>query len=236
MCIIRSGWEMYSRVTGKSTNKSYIFPWIRTLVHAVGVLPILAIIANTCTGNLGVNPIQEMTQRLGRLAIYFLLATLAVTPLTTITGWRELPRHRRTLGLYSFLYAGLHFLLFAGLDYNFNLAQIIDLISKKPFILVGTLTFALMIPLAITSFNFFVSRMKKNWKRLHWLIFPTTWIAILHFTWARKGDIFKLQGDILQPILLSILLLSLLVLRHPCARKNISRLRMKLASKTTPKI
>ena len=107
------------------------------LVHLLGILPLAWIGFEALTGQLSVNPIQDIEQRLGRSALYFLVATLAVTPLTTLTGWRQLPPRRRALGLYTFLYASLHFLTFSVVDYGFDLKEIGRLILEKPYILVG---------------------------------------------------------------------------------------------------
>ncbi len=175
------------------------------------------------------NPIQEIEQRLGRIALYFLIASLSVTPVYIVTGWREIPPRRRALGLYAFFYASLHLLTFAGLDYGFDFAQIIDLLTQKPFIIAGTLAFSLLLPLAVTSFDYFIRRMRKNWKRLHWLVYPAALTIILHFAWARKGDIFRLQGNVLQPLLLGLLLMVLFIIRIPPIRRGVSTLRQRLA-------
>ena len=100
------------------------FPWLRILVHLLGLLPLVRIGLDAWTGGLSINPIQDIEQRLGRAALYFLVATLAVTPLTSLTGWKSLPQRRRALGLYTFLYAGLHFFTFAVIDYGFHVIAI----------------------------------------------------------------------------------------------------------------
>ncbi|KAF0106774.1 MAG: hypothetical protein FD146_2366 [Anaerolineaceae bacterium] len=204
------------------------FPWLRILVHIIGWLPLAKLIFDFAAHNLTVNPIQEIEQRLGRAALYFLAAALAITPVHTLTGWRSVLPRRRALGLYAFFYASLHFLTFAGLDYGFNLAQILDLVTTKPYIIAGTLAFSLLVPLAVTSFDYFIRRMKKNWKRLHRLVYPAGLIVIVHFVWARKGNLFQLQGDVLQPLLWGLLVVFLLILRIPAARKWVSGLRQSI--------
>lgn len=204
--------------------------WLRWFVHLLGVWPLAAIGWNAWQGNLSVNPIQEVEQRLGRTALYFLLASLAVTPLTTLTGWRALPPRRRALGLYAFLYAGLHFATFVALDYGFDLPEILRLTGEKPFILVGFSAGFLLVPLAITSFDHFIRKMGKRWKRLHRFVYIIAPLVIVHYGWAKKGDFFALRGDILQPLLWGILLLLLLVLRIPAIRQTVSALRRKIAA------
>jgi sulfoxide reductase heme-binding subunit YedZ len=204
------------------------FPWLRIVVHIIGWLPLAILILDFAAHKLTANPIQAIEQRLGRTALYFLIASLAVTPAYIVTGWREILPRRRALGMYAFFYASLHFLTFAGLDYGFNFQQIFNLITTKPFIIAGALAFSLLLPLAVTSFDFFIRRMKRNWKRLHWLVYPAAFIVVLHFAWARKGDLLHLQGNILQPLVFGLLLIVLLILRIPPVRRSVSGWRQKI--------
>lgn len=203
---------------------------LRWLVHLLGVWPLASIGWAAWTGGLSVNPIQEIEQRLGRAALYFLVASLAVTPLTTLTGWRALPPRRRALGLYAFLYASLHFAVFAALDYGFDLTEILRLTGEKPFILLGFSAGLLLVPLAITSFNYFMRKMGKRWKQLHRLIYLIAPIVVVHYGWAKKGTFFALRGEVLQPLLWGLLVILLLVLRLPAVRRAIARLRQRAFS------
>src|SRR5512137_2437862 len=112
------------------------FPWLRISVHVAAWLPLAVLTYAYFANKLTINPIQYLEQILGRIAIYWLVATLAVTPLYTLTGLRELPGRRRAVGLYTFLYTCLHLLIFFGLDYGFNIAQIWDLVTGKVYLLV----------------------------------------------------------------------------------------------------
>ncbi len=115
--------------------------WLQILIHILGWLPLAWILFDYFTGRLSVNPIQDIEQRLGRIAVYFLIASLACTPLYTLTGWREPLKRRRALGLYCFMYASLHVLTFIGLDYGFNLSLIGGIVLQKPYAIVGLATF-----------------------------------------------------------------------------------------------
>ena len=207
------------------------FPWLRIAVHVAGWLPLAKIILDFFTNNLTINPIQEITQRLGRTALYFLVATLAVTPIVIMSGFRDFLPRRRALGLYTFMYASLHLLAFSGLDYGFNLPQLLALVTKKPYIIMGILAFSMLLPLAVTSFDFFIRRMGRNWKRLHWLVYPTGIVVIIHYAWAKKGNLFTLSGDILKPLVWGLIVLLLLALRLPPVRRWFIRLRLQLARK-----
>ena len=206
------------------------FPWLRIAIHIIGWLPLALIIFDYATNNLTINPIQEIEQRLGRWGIYFLAATLTVTPLYTISGWRDILKRRRALGLYAFMYISLHFLVFVGIDYGFLLSQVIDLILGKLYLLVGTIALLLLIPLAVTSFDYFIRSMGKNWKRLHWLIYPAALISVLHYALAQKGNLFTLSGNVLKPFLWGMYIILLFILRLPAVRRWISGTRRKLST------
>jgi methionine sulfoxide reductase heme-binding subunit len=203
-------------------NRKTRFPWLRIIVHLLGLLPLPFLGFAFFAGKLTVNPFQDLEQILGRIAIYWLVATLAVTPLYTLTGLVDLPARRRAVGLYAFLYTSLHLMVFFGLDYGFDFAQIWDLVTGKVYLLVGLLAVLLLLPLAATSFNYFIRTMGKNWKRLHWLVYPAVVISILHYGLAQKGDLFNLRGNVLRPFLWGLLTMLLLALRLPPVRRWVS--------------
>ena len=204
------------------------FPWLRVLVHLLGWLPLVYLIYAFYAGKLTINPVQDLEQILGRIAIYWMVATLAVTPLYTLTGLRDLLNRRRAVGLYAFLYTCLHLLVFFGLDYAFNLAQIWSLVTGKIYLLVGVLAVLLLIPLAVTSFDYFIRTMGRNWKRLHWMVYPAVVVSILHYALAQKGNLFTLRGNILRPFLWLLLTILLLILRLPPVRRWVSDVRRKV--------
>ncbi len=213
-------------------KKSY--PWLRLFVHLLGIFPLASIIYSGFTGGLGVNPIQELEQRLGRAALYLLVATLSITPLVTLTGWHILRPRRRALGLYSFFYASLHFATFIAVDYGFDFREIGRLVFEKPFIMLGLVTGLMLLPMAVTSFDYFIRRMGKRWKSLHQLVYLAGVTAILHYAWAKKGDLFSLSGDISKPLLWGLLVVILLVLRIPTVRRWIIGWRQRIFSSLSP--
>ena len=161
-------------------------------------------------GRLGFDPIREITFRTGRDALVLLMLSLAVTPLNRFFGLRMVVRVRRALGVYAFVYASLHFLTFIGLDYQFDLALIVEGIVQKPFALVGFIAFLTLIPLVVTSTNGWKKRLGRNWKRIHRLVYLTGVLAIVHFTWAAKQDYNEplMYGAVVAVLLLSRVRLS----------------------------
>jgi sulfoxide reductase heme-binding subunit YedZ len=200
-------------------------PWLRVAVHVAGWLPLLVMLFDGLADNLTINPIQEIVQRLGRLALYFLSASLACTPLNSLFGWRDLLKQRRTLGLYAFMYAALHFYTIVAVDYGFNWGQLQEIIFKKPYAGIGFTTGLILLALAITSFDIWKQRLGKNWKRLHMLVYPAGLLAVLHYAWAKKGNIFTLSGDIIQPLIFGGLLIILFVMRFPLIKSRITQMK-----------
>ena len=90
--------------------------------------------------------------------------------------------------MYAFLYIGLHFLTFIGLDYGFDLSLLREAIFEKPYALVGFTTGLLLLPLAITSTRGWMKRLGKSWKRLHRIIYLAAPLAIVHYLWLVKSD------------------------------------------------
>lgn len=186
------------------------------------------------SGNLTVNPIQAATQRTGKYALVLLVLSLACTPLNTLFGFRQLLAVRRALGLYAFMFAAAHFAIFIWIDYGFDWEFIRLEIIDKRFILVGAAALTILTLLAATSFQWWMKRLGKRWKSLHRLVYLAAPLVVLHYAWARKGDVFRLQGDILQPLAFGVVVLLLLVARHPALRKRAARLRGQLQKRLAP--
>ena len=177
------------------------------------------------TGTFSINPIQELEQRTGRHAITLLVLSLMCTPINTIFKWSEPIKRRRTLGLYAFLYATIHVIIFVDLDYGLAWSLIAQTVLQKPYIVVGVLTFLALIPLAFTSFDIWKKRMGKNWKRLHQLVYFIAPLAVLHYAWSKKGDLFSLSGDIIRPLIYGLVLAIFLTFRIPAIRKAFASFR-----------
>lgn len=212
-----------SQAARRSAGKAGRLDWLRIAVHLASWLPLLDLAWRWVSDGLTVNPIQFIVQRLGQAAAWLLVATLAVTPLVSLGGWRALARQRRTLGLYTFFYFALHFLAFAGLDYGLNWGEIARLALEKPFILAGGSAGLILLALAVTSFPYWMKRLGKNWKKLHRAIYLASGLVFLHYAWAVKGSLSTLSGDILRPLALGLLAAGLLLLRLPAVKQSIQR-------------
>lgn len=204
--------------------------FLRVLVHAGGIIPMLWIIWEILINQSNFNPIQWATLTTGRLALIFLLLTLACTPIFILTGFSVVNRRRKALGLYSFMYAAVHFAIYIAWDYGFAWSLIWQELIQKRYLVVGVGAGVILLLLAATSMKYWMKKLGKNWKRLHRLVYLAGIFVILHYIWIVKGDFLSLQGDILLPLLAGVFLIIMLVLRVTWLRKKIVSYRQSLAA------
>ena len=160
--------------------------WFKPLVFVLALVPLAILVWRAVTVQLGANPQQTLVWSTGLWTLRFLLFTLAVTPLRQLTGWAELARFRRMLGLFTFFYGVLHFTCYVGLMNNFDAQLILEDVVKHPFVLAGFTALLMMVPLAATSTNGMVKRLgAKHWRELHRLVYVVAVVAVFHFWWFK---------------------------------------------------
>jgi sulfoxide reductase heme-binding subunit YedZ len=201
------------------------FKQIRWLLHFAAWLPLIVLIADALNDNLTFNPIQAATQRTGDTAIVLLGLSLLCSPLSTYAGWKDAIKLRRALGLYAFLYAAIHFSLFAIVDYGLQFNLIVPEFLQKYYLWVGLPAFIILLALAATSFRWAMRRMGKNWKRLHRYIYLGAILVVLHLAFVIKGDFFRLGGDVWKPFVAAIIIGGLLIVRIPRVRRALLALK-----------
>lgn len=196
------------------------FTQIRWSVHLAAWVPLIVLIVDALNDNLTVNPIQAATQRTGDTAIILLGLSLACSPLSTYAGWKDAIKLRRALGLYAFMYAAIHFILFAVIDFGLQFNLIIPEFLQKYYLWAGLPAFIILCALAVTSFRWAMRRMRKNWTRLHRYIYLGAILVVLHLALVIKGDFFRLGGDVWKPIVAAIVIGMLLIARLPWLRRR----------------
>ena len=189
-----------SNASTVKVNHSALF---KPVVFLLCLLPIGNLIWAGIHDDLGANPAEAIIRGLGDWALYFLLMTLSITPLRKLLRINALVKVRRMLGLLVFFYAFLHLVGYIWFDQYFDWNEIIRDIIKRPFITLGFATFLLLMPLAFTSTNKMMKRLKKRWKTIHQLIYPISIMATLHYFWMTKAD-FR------QPVFIATILTVLL--------------------------
>jgi sulfoxide reductase heme-binding subunit YedZ len=165
------------------------FSFLKPVLFLACLIPLGQLAYGYYSDNLTANPIEYITRFTGSWSLIILLTSLAVTPLRKLTGWNELIKLRRMLGLFAFFYAALHFSTYMVLDLFFDFAAIAKDIWKRPYITVGFSALVLMIPLAVTSTAGMIRRLGKRWQQLHYLVYAIAILGVLHFYWLVKADI-----------------------------------------------
>lgn len=156
----------------------------------VNLLVPLALLSFDALGhNLGADPVNFAIHTTGIIAVIYLLLSLAVTPLRTITGWTWLIQFRRSLGVYAFYYACVHLTIYFWWDRQRSLSSTFHEISHRYYLLIGFSSLCLMAPLWATSFNAAIRGLGgRNWKRLHRLAYVAAALACWHFYLQSKAD------------------------------------------------
>ena len=179
---------------------------VKSVIWAVCLSPAVWLGLSALTDGLGANPIERITHRTGWWALFLLTATLAITPqrrLTDQSGW---VRYRRLIGLFAFFYATLHFLTYLVLDQFFGWTYILEDIAERPFITLGFIAWLILLALAVTSTRGWIRRLRRNWQRLHRLIYGAALAGGLHFLW-------KVKADTREPLIFLAVIVTLLLVR-----------------------
>jgi sulfoxide reductase heme-binding subunit YedZ len=168
---------------------------VRRAIYIAGMVPAAWYFYLGFTDQLGADPLNVLERGLGRWALRFLIAALAITPLRRLGG-PNLVRYRRAIGLLGFYCAALHLTVYMVLDQGLDLAAIWADIVRRPYITVGMLAFTILVPLAVTSNGPMIRRLgSAAWQRLHRLVYAATAAAAIHYlmvvkTWPPEPVIY----------------------------------------------
>src|SRR5262245_36784059 len=110
---------------------------LKIVLFVICLVPLVLLGWDGYAGNLGANPIETITRSTGSWTLIFLLVTLGVTPLRRLSGWNDVIKFRRMLGLFAFFYACLHFTTYFWIDQFFDLLATVKDVVKRPSLTVG---------------------------------------------------------------------------------------------------
>jgi methionine sulfoxide reductase heme-binding subunit len=194
------------------TRSAFVTRVLRPSLYVGAVLPFAWMVFALLTGRVDGDEVKYMQHLTGTTALVTLFVTIAVTPLRRLTGWNEVVRVRRLIGLTAFWYALIHLLTYVVFDQSLSVEEIGRDIVKHPWVLVGFASFLILLPLAITSTNGWVRRLGgKRWQRLHRLVYLAPVGGVLHYLWLVKKDVRT-------PVWFALALVALLLLRLYVAR------------------
>jgi len=166
---------------------------IRIGLHVLASLPLVYaiwLVSRTLDGDitaLGADPEEEIMEFWGEWGLRGLLLTLAVSPAQRWLRWPVLP-YRRMLGLWSFFYLVLHLLSYVGLVIEFDWMTFLEDVVERSFIYFGMAGFVLLLLLAVTSTRGWQLRLRRNWRRLHRLVYPAVILGLIHYFMQIRSD------------------------------------------------
>ena len=173
---------------------------------------------------LGPDPGKVLVDNLGQGGLVLLLLTLAMTPLQKLTRWSGWVLVRRQLGLWCFTYICLHLCAYLVFILGLDWTQLGVELRKRPYIIVGTLGFLGLLPLALTSNKYSMRKLGSGWKKLHRLVYVILALGLLHMLWVVRSDIERWS-------LYAAIGVFLLLLRLPPVARQLPALRARFASR-----
>ena len=149
------------------------------LLWAVLSLPLLWLINGLRDGDLFYG---EVLHASGQWSARLLLLSLAITPLRLFfhdSGWPNWLLHRRRyFGVAAFTYAALH----TGVYLQRKLGAGLVLQEATEFSMwTGWLAMVILVPLAVTSNDAAVRRLRRTWKKLHRWIYLAALCTFMHW-------------------------------------------------------
>ena len=195
----------------------FINTWARKvptwLVYLLYLLPAPYLLYLALNGGLGPDPVKPLEHELGEIALQLLIIGLTITPLRRFLGL-NLIKFRRTFGVLAFTYVTLHLMVWAFLDVQ-TLERVWADIVKRPFITVGMVSFALLLPLAVTSNNWSVRRLGPRWRKLHRLTYPAVILGGVHYIMVKK------VWEVEPMIYLAVILVLIAIRYNPRQKRSI---------------
>ncbi len=186
------------------THAAIITRVVKPVLYVAAVLPFAWLLFALLNGLVMGDEVKFMQHVTGDTALTCLMLTLTITPLRRLTGWNEIIKVRRLIGLTAFWYACIHLTTYLVFDQSLSVDEIAKDIVKHPWVLVGFTGFLCLVPLAVTSTKGWVRRLGgKRWQRLHRLVYVAAVAGVLHYFWLVKKDVTA-------PLVYGVILLVLL--------------------------
>ncbi|WP_020208185.1 sulfite oxidase heme-binding subunit YedZ [Gilvimarinus chinensis] len=165
--------------------------WRRLIIFSVSLVPFLWLVYRTVTQQLGADPAKTIVLFTGEWTIYFLFITLSVSPLVKLARWRWLMTHRRMLGLFALFYALCHVAAYLVFILGLDLSRFFSEMVKRPYITAGMPAVLILIALGVTSTKGMMRRLRKNWVKLHRLVYAALILGWLHVLWQVRSSYFE---------------------------------------------
>src|SRR5271165_7150637 len=177
-----------------------MYPWnnrsgrlvpLKLIVFAALFAPAIWVGAAYCLDLLGARPLNEAIHQIGLWTIRLIFLALAVTPLREVLQWQQLILVRRMIGVAAFAYAMIHFGLYTA-DQMFDLQKVASEIALRIYLTIGFAALLGLAALAATSTDGMVRRLGGwRWRRLHQLVNAIVVLAVIHYCFQSKLDLWE---------------------------------------------
>jgi methionine sulfoxide reductase heme-binding subunit len=114
------------------TRAALVTRVIKPALYVAAVLPLAWLLFALFSGRVMGDQVKFMQHVTGDTVLTCLMLTLSITPLRQLTGWNEIIRVRRLIGLTAFWYACLHLTTYIVFDQDLSLMEITKDIAKHP--------------------------------------------------------------------------------------------------------
>lgn len=168
-------------------SRYFLTLW-RVGVFVGALLPLIGWGWQVASHMAGPEPGRYLLLNIGQGALWLLLLTLSLTPLTKLTRWKGFTLVRRQLGLWTLTYALLHLTCYVLFILGLDWARLGSEIVNRPYIIVGMLALLGLIALGATSNRWSMRKLGKRWKTLHKGSYLILGLVLLHFLWVVRAD------------------------------------------------
>jgi len=179
----------------------------KIFIHLILFGPLVWLYYRAITDTIGADPVEQVIHFTGIGALNLILITLCISPIAKRFKKPLIIKYRRVLGLWAFTYACMHLLNFIFFELQFNWSLFFSEIIKRPYIFVGMFAFIILSLLAVTSHHAIKRSMGAKWQQLHYWVYFAAVLAVIHFLWSMKSDIYE-------PLMYAVALSWLLYLRR----------------------
>lgn len=159
---------------------------LKWIVFPASLLPAAWLLQAAFANQLGPDPAKTLVDQTGLWAFRFLLLSLTMTPMRRLSRQAFWIRYRRMLGLFALFYAVLHVMSYVFLLFGAEWGALAGELTKRPYIMVGSLALLILLSLGITSTRGWQRRLRQRWVRLHRLVYAASLLVLLHFSWVNK--------------------------------------------------
>ena len=155
----------------------------KSITYLVSILPFTFILLNAYYNTDIINPFSYLITSTGFIALTFLIIIITIPIFKRLNQFFD----RRILGLMTFTYSCIHLIIYV-LDNNISFTYLLADILNLTYIQTGYLAFILFFPLVFTSTKTAQVILKKNWFKIHKLIYLIISLSFLHYFLIIKAD------------------------------------------------